>query len=216
MGPAVRAAHCIRTNTQWLADLRQPTQTEQTAEELRTYLRKALARVLRGRGNVDESDLDDFTQDALIRILQGLDRFRGDSRFTTWATAVAIRTAFGTLRRRRYQQQHLEDLELGLAEPVAGLYSLGGDPGQLLDRATLVEALRRAINDALTENQRTVILGELAGIPTDVLVERLGTNPNALYKLHHDARKKLKRALNNAGYSDEDVRLELLETSERS
>ncbi len=212
----MKAALGNRTNTQWLAELRQPTQTGQAIEELRTYLRKALARVLRGRGNVDESDLDDFTQDALIRILQGLDRFRGDSRFTTWATAVAIRTALGTLRRRRYQHQPLEDLELGLAEPVAGLSPLGGDPGQFLDRATLVEALRRAINDALTEKQRTAILGELAEIPTDVLVERLGTNPNALYKLHHDARKKLKRALNDAGYSDEDVRLELLETSERS
>ena len=205
-----------RSNDQWLAELSDSELRDGAVKDLGAYLRKALANALRSRANVDESDLDDFTQDALIRILQGLDRFRGDSRFTTWATAVVIRTAFGTFRRRRYQHQPLEDLELGLAEPVAGLSSLGGDPGQFLDRALLVEALRRAINDALTEKQRTVILGELAEISTDVLAERLGTNPNALYKLHHDARKKLKRALNDAGYNDEDVRLELLETSGRA
>ncbi len=212
----MKAALGNRTNTQWLAELRHPTQTGQAAEELRTYLRKALARVLRDRANVDESDLDDFTQDALIRILQVLDRFRGDSRFTTWATAVAVRVALSSLRRRSYQHRPLEDLDLGTVTPAAGAYSVGRDPGHAIDRRTLLETLHRAINDTLTERQRIVILGELGGVPSRVLVERLGTNANALYKLHHDARKKLRRALNDAGYSDENVRHELLMASEET
>ena len=85
-----------------------------------------------------------------------------------------------------------------------------------MDQRPLLEALHRAIRNSLTERQRTVILGELAGVPSGVLVERLETNSNALYKLHHDARKKLKRALNDVGYSDEDVRQELLAASERT
>lgn len=212
----MKAAIRERTNSQWLAELRSPHSTDLALADLRSYLRKALAKALRSRANIDESDLDDYTQDALLRILEGLDRFRGDSRFTTWATAVAIRTAFSSLRRRRYPHQSLDDVALGYAEPVAGLSSLGGDPGGALDREALVETLRRTINEALTEKQRAVILGELAGVPTEILVERLGTNPNALYKLHHDARKKLKSALNDEGYSDEDVRLELLQASERA
>ncbi len=212
----MKAARRNRTNTQWLAELRQPTQTGQAVEELRTYLRKVLARVLLGRATVDESDLDDFTQDALICILQGLDRFRGDSRFTTWATAVAVRVALSSLRRRRYAHQSLEELELRTGKPVAGTYSVRSDPGHAIDRKSLLKKLHQAINDTLTERQRTVILGELAGVPSGVLVERLGTNPNALYKLHHDARKRLKRALNDAGYSDEDVRQELLMASEET
>ena len=210
----MKAALGNRTNAQWLAELRQPTQTGQAVEELCTYLRKALARVLRARSDVDESDLDDFTQDGLIRILQSLDRFRGDSRFTTWATAVAVRVALSSLRRRRYLHRPLEELELGTVKPASDAYSVGRDPSHAIDRMTLLDRLHQAIEDNLTERQRIVILGELGGVPFGMLGERLGTNPNALYKLHHDARKKLKRALNDAGYSDEDVRQELLMASE--
>ncbi len=203
----------IRTNTEWLVALRRPDPARALAD-LQRYVRGTIAKLLRGRSPVDESDLDDFTQDALIRILQGLDRFRGDSRFTTWATAVAVRVALSALRRRRYRYQPLEDLELETAKPVAGGPSAARDPGQASDRETLVAALHKAIRDDLTERQRSAILGELAGVPSGALAEHLETNLNALYKLHHDARKKLKRALNNAGYSDEDVRQELLMASE--
>ena len=50
------------------------------------------------------------------------------------------------------------------------------------------------------------ILGELAGMPCARLAEELGTNPNALYKLHHDARKRLRQALLDRGFGEEDVR----------
>ncbi len=209
----MKAPARARTNAEWLAELRRPD-SGQALEDLRDYLRKALARVLQSRAHVGDSDLEDFTQDALLRILQGLDRFRGDSRFTTWATAVAIRVALSALRRRRYDQKPLEDLDFGGAIPVAGVPFAAPDPGRASERRSLLETLHRAIRDSLTERQRTVILGELAGVPSGVLVEKLGTNPNALYKLHHDARKKLKRALNDAGYRDEDVRRELAVASE--
>ncbi len=203
-----------KSNEQWLAELRDSTRMNRTVDDLRLYLRKVLARVLKSRANVDESDLDDFTQDALMRILQKLDRFRGDSRFTTWATAVAVRVALSAQRRRRYQYQPLEELELGTVKLPAGVSSEGRDPGHVIQHKTLLEALQQAIRETLTERQRIAILGELAGVPSAVLVERLGTNPNALYKLHHDARKKLRRAINDAGFSDQDVRQALLMASE--
>lgn len=44
---------------------------------------------------------EDCAQEALTRIVQGLHAFRGDSQFTTWAYAVAVNTAFATVRRQR-------------------------------------------------------------------------------------------------------------------
>jgi len=199
------------TGETWLRELRSPRTQSGALENLGDFLRRTLARVLRDRAGVQDTDLEDFTQDALVRVLEGLDGFRGDSRFTTWATAVAVRVAFGALRRRRYREGSLEDLELGDAETAAG-----SPPGAALDRESLLGALQHAIGAALTARQRTAVLGELAGVPTSVLVERLQTNPGALYKLHHDARKKLKRALEDAGYREEDVRSELLEAPETS
>ena len=43
-------------------------------------------------------------------------------------------------------------------------------------------------------------------MPSARIVEELNTNPNALYKLYHDARKKLREALLARGFSEEDVR----------
>ena len=54
--------------------------------------------------------------------------------------------------------------------------------------------------------QRVAVVGELRGLPTSEIAARLGTNRNALYKLHHDARRKLRDGLVAAGYGAADVR----------
>ena len=201
-----------RTNAQWLAELRQNARGGEAAGELQNYLRRGLGRALAAR-RLDASDLEDIAQDALVRILQGLDTFRGDSRFVTWAMAVALRTALSTLRRRRYRDRPLEELELGVLKPSESTPSTASDPARVAERGDLLQALNRAIHSQLTIRQRAAVLGELSGVPTVVLAERLGISSNAFYKLHHDARNKLRRALNGAGFSDEDVREELMEAT---
>ncbi len=174
--------------------------TPQTIAELRGYLRRGLRKAL---GGIADHEIDDFTHDAIVRILQNLPSYRGDSQFTTWAMTVAIRVAFSALRRRRHREQpveadaELDDLAFGAIRSDA--------PASVVEREDLLAALRRAITEKLTERQRVAILGELRQVPSEVLAERLGITRNALYKLHHDARKKLKAALIEAGFTNADV-----------
>ncbi len=42
-------------------------------------------------------------------------------------------------------------------------------------------------------------------MPLEIVAERMGTNRNALYKLIHDARKRLKHELLAEGLSIEDI-----------
>lgn len=177
--------------------------------ELTGYLRRGLARTLSSHDSVNDTDLDDFTQEALVQIIKKLDTFRGESRFTTWAMAVAIRVAFTALRKRRYQDRPIDDLEQGLLSPSPKDHHRTVDPERELIRQDILSDLQHAVEHDLTERQRAVILGELAGVPTAVLTERLGTNSNALYKLHHDARKKLLKSLSALGYTKADIRQEL-------
>ena len=65
----------------------------------------------------------------------------------------------------------------------------------------MVEALDRAIEKELTERQRVALKAELRGMPQEEIGRRLGSNRNAVYKLLHDARRKLKSALERAGYT---------------
>jgi RNA polymerase sigma-70 factor (ECF subfamily) len=42
-------------------------------------------------------------------------------------------------------------------------------------------------------------------MPQDEIANQLGSNRNAIYKLTHDARKRLKKCLEAAGYTAVDV-----------
>ena len=65
-----------------------------------------------------------------------------------------------------------------------------------LENREMLEALRDAMAETLTPHQREVFVAlALNGVPIDVLAERLNTTRGALYKTLHDARRKLRRAL---------------------
>jgi len=191
----------------WPAGLRATDSGIQAAavSALRAILLNGLRIALNGRSDVSEAHLEDFAQESLLRVLERLDQFQGRSKFTTWAQAVALNTAFTELRRKRWQDVSLDALLADggrLKEPaVLPDDVLGADE----DRARLVAALRQSIERDLTPKQRAAILGLLRELPFDQVTEMLGTNRNAAYKLLHDARKVLKNRLHEAGITGQDI-----------
>lgn len=96
-----------RTNVEWIAALEDGDET--ALADLRTYLlRAALFTLQRARHHVGHLApgalgqlAEDCTQESMTAILQRLGTFRGESRFTTWAYAFAVRTALLAVRRER-------------------------------------------------------------------------------------------------------------------
>ena len=196
-----------RTNGDWLAGLRcNDSLGLKAQEDLRGYIRRGLGRAFGGQGNLDDASLEDLTQDAMIRITTRLDDFRGESKFTTWAMAIAIRVAYTSVRRRCWGERSLEDLGLSVDSQRSTIAPASTDPTGPTGRTDLLCSLREAIDRDLTPRQRAAVLGELAGMPTAILAAQLDTNANALYKLHHDARLRLRAALEERGFSETDVR----------
>ncbi len=81
----------VETEINWPEALR-ATENSAAVSALRRILLDGLRIALRERTDVDEAQLEDFTQEALLRILERLDQFAGRSRFTTWAHSVAVNT----------------------------------------------------------------------------------------------------------------------------
>ncbi len=188
-----------RSNAEWLAAIREPGDGGAAAVSgLGRFLRGALARALRGRQ--PDLDLEELVQESLTRILDSLDTFRGDSAFTTWAVAVATRVAFTELRRRRVRRQATDGFAAAVLDADAIVCEATAEPVSIVADRQLLAALRAAIAHDLSERQRIAIVAELRGVPTVEIAARLGTNQNALYKLVHDARKKLRRALAERGF----------------
>ena len=148
---------------------------------------------------------EDLAQDATLRVMANLANFRGESRFTTWTNKIAIRLTISDLRRARYRDFSLDELTadgdlLPASTRLAGPAS--PTPEKVAERDDVLERIELALQEALTERQyQALVAVALKGIPMDVLAERMGTNRNALYKLIHDARRKLKNHLESQGIS---------------
>lgn len=192
-----------RTNEAWVDDLTQ--RDESALVELREALLRGLRRGLTGRPSEDDSFLEDCAQESLLRVLDKLGQFGARSHFVTWATAIAIRVALAELRRRRWKDVSLNDLASVSAPRSLEQPADAEASDARLHRRDLLEALRASIHRDLTERQRTALLAELKGMPQDEIARQLGTSRNALYKLTHDARKKLKVRLEAAGFTREDL-----------
>ena len=191
-----------RSNETWVADLRANGSVQQAALlDLRRLLLQGLRGALGGRSRADEALLEDAAQEALVRILQGLTQFEGRARFTTWATSIAIRVAMTELRRRRFKDVSID----ALASGTGFEFRVEAPCEDALERNALVATMYALVRDQLTERQRTALLAELGGLPQEEIARRLGSTRNAVYKLTHDARKRLKHALEEAGYGAEDI-----------
>ena len=75
-------SHVVETEINWPEALR-ATENSAAVSELRRILLDGLRIALRERTDVNEAQLEDFTHEALLRILERLDQFQGRSRFTT-------------------------------------------------------------------------------------------------------------------------------------
>lgn len=192
-----------RDNASWLAELR--GRRESALTDLRNVLLRTLRKALGGRHRVDDSFLEDAVQDALLRILDRLDQFQGRSRFVTWATAIAIHVAMGERRRSRWKDVSLDELTSDAGFVPRGTVGAEAPPDAQAERRAMLDAVQHAIENDLTEKQKTALLAEMKGMPLDEIARHLGSNRNAVYKLTHDARKKLKKRLEAAGYTAEDV-----------
>jgi RNA polymerase sigma-70 factor, ECF subfamily len=191
----------------WLDELRADgaTKDEAVARLHAVLLRAARFEVARRRPTLPHlrgDELDDIAleaaDDALISVLRRLDDFRGASRFTTWVYKFALLEAAVKLRKRAWQGR-----EIPLEPETWSLFSSAGlAPDMEAEQSELLATLQRAIREVLTPHQRRVLVAlTLNGVPIDVLADRLDTNRGALYKTLHDARRKLRRHLDECGLS---------------
>jgi RNA polymerase sigma-70 factor (ECF subfamily) len=189
----------------WLRDLRADgaARDDALARLHELLVRAARFEVARRRVTLPHlrgDELDDIAleaaDDALMSVLRRLDDFRGLSRFSTWAYKFALLEAAVKLRKRAWQGR-----EIPLEPEHWSVFAQGGESvaGEAEGREVL-GAIGEAIESELSPHQREVLIAvALNDVPIDVLAERLNTSRGALYKTVHDARRKLRAHLADAG-----------------
>ena len=190
----------------WIRDLTSDgVERQQAVSRLhQLLLRVACAEGARRRERLParvQEELEDLAtqaaSDATLAVTRKLGSFRGAARFTTWACKFVILEFSTKVRRRIWRSRAVEaDESIWNRLPTQGPNAL-----QEVESRELVAALRRAVQDRLTEHQRMIFQSAaLDDVPIDVLAERLASSRGAIYKTLHDARRKLRTALMAEGY----------------
>jgi RNA polymerase sigma-70 factor, ECF subfamily len=192
----------------WPRDLRSGGAAgERAAAQVHQLLVRVAARAAnRRRSSIPDGlhdELDDLVHqaasDALMAITRKLDSFRGEARFTTWASKFAIFELSSGLRRRIWRDRPLVSDD----SIVGGLADSAPSALATMERSELMAGLARAMATELTDRQRLVFQSAAVDeVPIDVLAERLGSSRGAIYKLLHDARRRLRTSLVRQGYQE--------------
>ncbi len=202
-----------RTNEQWLAELQSDHPNHETAvSDLYQILVNGLQRGLLNQIQTSALEFDslaeDFAQEALLKILEKLNTFAGLSKFTTWAHKIAVSVALTELRRKRWQDNSLNSM----TETESGDYTPSfiadnaPQPDNVTERAEMLSYVDSIIEEDLTEKQRTALVASIIeDKTTNEIAKMMDMKPNAVYKLLHDARVRVKKSLERDGLTPKEI-----------
>jgi RNA polymerase sigma factor (sigma-70 family) len=177
---------------------------ERTCHELHGLLFRAARREARQRGlylRVAGPDLDDLAcqaaSDALLLVIRKVRDFRGESRFTTWATRFVVFEVIAKLRQHMRRHRSSTSLPPELWEELPAAH-----PGPDLEAEArdLARVVLQAVDSHFTVRQRTVLLGLVGGATPAALAGELDLNSNAVHQTMFRARRRLRLHLIAHGY----------------
>jgi RNA polymerase sigma-70 factor (ECF subfamily) len=155
---------------------------------------------------IDGAELDDLcgqaADDAVLAVTRKLDGYRGASRFTTWAYGFAVLEVSVKLRRHRWRGGTIPTAD---DDATWERLASGGTAAQArIESAELLRALRRAVAEELSPRQRAVFVAvALNDVEIDVVAGQLQSTRGAVYKVLHDARRKLRSRLEREGHLEQ-------------
>lgn len=203
-------AKSYRTNEEWVESLSNPPD-EDAVDDLRRYLIRGLKPALYKYVDRElDQFVEDVAQDALLKILDKIDTFRGESKFVSWAMKIAVREGLSELRRKKWQDISIGDLagsdpEEEGSEINSEVFAID-DPGpdDTTHEKMMLKKVMGIIEEELSEKQKkAIMLLMVQGMPVTVVAEQMGVTRNALYKLVHDARLNLKKKMGAQGIDPE-------------
>ncbi|MGB0524400.1 MAG: RNA polymerase sigma factor [Flammeovirgaceae bacterium] len=146
-----------------------------------------------------EADAEDVAQEVFIEVHRNIDRFKGDSKLSTWLYRIAVNKSLDFMRKKKRQKRW------GFFQAVFGFdqipepaeTSKGMLPGITTDDQDRGRVLFQAI-DSLSENQRIAFtLHKLEGLSYQEVTEVMGLSLSSVESLMHRAKKNLQKKLAN-------------------
>jgi RNA polymerase sigma-70 factor (ECF subfamily) len=162
---------------------------------VRRHQHQVYGLALRMLGNPAEAE--DLAQEVFISVFKAIDRFRSESRFSTWLYRIATNHAHNRaeyLHRRHYGRQDSID-DLVEREPDRPL----GEPGPRPDRELEGQELERIVQEGLAQidpdHREVLILRDIEHLSDEEIAEVLGVAEGTVKSRLFRARYALKQRI---------------------
>lgn len=169
---------------------------EAAVRELIRRLNPRLFRVARGIVASD-AEAEEVVQEAYLAAFTRLDTFRGEARFATWITRIALNAARMHARRARSQEEYDTVAEGDENRPrvLAFRGSQPDRPEAALGREQIRGLLERAVADLPPDLRVVLLLRETEGLSVLAIARDLSLNPVTVKTRLFRARRRLRAAL---------------------
>lgn len=142
---------------------------------------------------VGEAEAEEVTQSVMLKVNEGLSRFRGDSSVSTWIYRIATNVALDKLRQKAIQQFTDAGYEFDEDDLPPAAQTLS------VETAAIREEMSACISEfvaRLPENYKTVmVLSEFEGFTNGEIAAILGLTLDTVKIRLHRAREKLRKDL---------------------
>jgi len=152
----------------------------------RLHIDKVYGICLRMTGNVSEAE--DCAQEAFIQAWNKMDKFRGDSAFSTWLHRIAVNAVLGRIRKSKREQDRI----LAVADTEQPTVE-AGETGELRDLSEAVDRLPKGARNVF-------VLHAIYGYSHDETGEMLGIAAGTSKAQLHRAKRLLAQQLKQQGF----------------
>lgn len=146
----------------------------------------------------NKDDADDLTQEVFMAAFQALEKYKGDSAFSTWIYRIAVNASLNIVRKssKNFLLQRFENILGGEKRKEFEISIPENDnPENILIQDEHRAWVQKALN-SLPENQRTaIVLSKYDDLPQKEIAEIMNTTEGAVEALIQRAKENLRKKL---------------------
>ncbi|SMD33931.1 RNA polymerase sigma-70 factor, ECF subfamily [Reichenbachiella faecimaris] len=137
----------------------------------------------------NEEDAEEVAHDAFVKLLTSIDKFKGESKFTTWFYRIVMNMAISRTRKKKIRTEDIDSSPEGIAE-YSSFEEFGG-----LNANDRTFYLNKAVGQLKDEERLLITLYYFDELDMDELVEVTKIDKGNLKVKIFRARKKLAELL---------------------
>jgi RNA polymerase sigma-70 factor (ECF subfamily) len=144
----------------------------------------------------NREDAEDVSQDSCLRAFLHMDTFRGDSRFSTWLSRIAINQSLMKLRTHRRSELHFDRLASAEDMPsCAEIADCTPTPEQRYSQEELLRILASAMDELPLAQREILHLRDVEEHSTEETAAILGLSNTAVKSRVRRGRQRLRKSV---------------------